>query len=359
MAKSKEFEPSGAACERIVLAGVGRDGASIVHRIDGLPDVVSKLFLTASPTRAISASPGGVRIRRHAGQCDELKAALAGAQMLAALGSVAGREGWFAPELISLAQDMGMLTVAVLVEPLLSRSPHKGESSGRLTKEIVKCADATVLFPAGQHAGAAATLSEALDSWTRRLSASVRGLLAAAAADDAMDMDFADVAAVLSGHQRATVGAGAGKTVEDALRDAAKKALAPPAELKTAGSVLAHVAGDRDMPLNDALRVLPVLEHLFPRAEVGCGVSVGEDLDEIRATIIAGKLEGRAVSSKEGSRTLPTESPFFKVGDPTVYDGENLDIPAFVRKDVTLPGSPSRLVPAQQMLFGARSPRRP
>ena len=141
------------------------------------------------------------------------------------------------------------------------------------------------------------------------------------------------------------------ETVENALRDAAKNALAPPAELETAHCVFAHVVGDREMPLDDARRVLPVLESLFPKAETGCGISVDEAASGIQATIIAGKLEGPVVNPAERRRTLRAESPFFKVGNPTVYDGENLDIPTFIRADVRLPGSPPRPVPEQGSLF--------
>jgi hypothetical protein len=54
---------------------------------------------------------------------------------------------------------------------------------------------------------------------------------------------------------------------------------------------------------------------------------------------------------------MRAESPFFKVGDPSVYDGENLDIPAFIRRDTQLPGGPPQPVPSQITLFdGAGKP---
>lgn len=351
MTKSSARQPAASARNGIVLAGIGRDGSSLVHGFDNLPGVVNMLFLTASPTRALVGSSSVLPIRATGSWRDELRAALAEARMVVAVAAVCGRESAFAPEVLALCRSEGALAVAVLVEPILSHSPHKGDAAAELTKDTIRSADATMLFPAGPEAGAAISLSEALADWTRRLATAMRGLLFAAAADDAMDMDFTDVAAVLSGHCRATIGAGTGKTVENALRDAAKNALAPPAELETAHCVFAHVVGDREMPLDDARRVLPVLESLFPKAETGCGISVDEAASGIQATIIAGKLEGPVVNPAERRRTLRAESPFFKVGNPTVYDGENLDIPTFIRADVRLPGSPPRPVPEQGSLF--------
>ena len=339
----------------IILAGVGRNGASFVHGLDALPDAVAKLYITASPTREIETSPTLLRVRGDGEWKDALRAALAGTHLLVAVAAVTGREETFTPEVTAVAHREGALAVAILVEPLLATSPRRGKTPNRLVKGVIRSADATVLFPARQQYGAALTLREAMGRWTERLSDTLRGLLIAATADDTINMHFADIAAVLSGHCVATVGAGRGQTVEDTLRDAAKRALAPPAELATARSLVAHVIGNGAMSLDDARRVVPLLEHLFPKAEVSCGVSVRPDTGDIRATLIAGQLDTR---TEEGRRTLGTDPPFFKQGDPAVYGGENLDIAAFIRHDVVLPGALPRPVPAQRTLFDARTPAR-
>ena len=336
----------------IILAGIGREGSNIVHSLAIDDPRVRRLFVTGSPTRALSgAGEDLLTIRNDGAWRAEFQAAVSGSQMLVVVAAVTGREEASTPDVIALGRREGALAVAVLVEPLLSHSPHKSDAAEELTHQVMRAADATLLFPAEAQANAALTLSEALESWTERLNGSLLGLLSAACAENAMDMDFTDLAAVLSGHCRATVGAGRGKTVEDALRDAVKRALAPPAEVETAHCVFAHVVGDSEMPLDDARRVLPVLEHLFPKAQAGCGVGIDPERDEIHATIIAGKLEAAAVRNDSERRTLQAESPFFKVGDPTVYEGENLDIPAFARKSVQLPGRPPQAVPSQKTLF--------
>lgn len=342
-------------CSSIVLAGVGRDGASIVNRLGGLPPAVRKLFLTASPPQAVSQSPALLRIRRDAGRHDELKAAVAGAQMLVAVATVVGREGALMPELVELARRQGALAVAVLVEPLLTGAPHRGDAAARMVADVTRSADATIVVPADVHPSASLSICEAIEGWTERLYSSVGGLLATAAAEDAMNLHMADIAATLSKHCRASVGVGSGQTVGEALRDAAANNLAPPAELETARSVIAHVIGGGDMPLDEARRTVSALELLFPKADVCCGVSIHEGVAQISATIIAGKLDVGAARSRARKRTAQAESPFFKVGDPTVYDGEHLDIPAFVREDVTLPGASPRPVPAQTTLFDGAS----
>jgi len=328
---------------------MGREGCSFVHALDVGP-AARKWFITGSPTRSILASPDLLPIRGDGGWRDELKGRLRGEPFLVLVSAVTGREEGFTPEVVALARKAGAHTVAVLFEPLLSRSPQKGETAAELTKDVTRAASATMVFAAGPHAGSALTVGEAMQRWTERLSTCVQGLVQVAAVDNAMDMDFTDIAEVLSGHCRATVGAGAGKTIEDALCDAAKRALAPAVELHSAHAVFAHVICDQDIPLDDARRVNPVLERLFPNAEVGHGLSMDEQQDDIRATIVAGKLDADA-ASRRGGRRGPLESPFFKVGDPTVYEGENLDVPAFIRRDVPLPGSPPQAVASQATLF--------
>lgn len=354
MSKSSPHTPEPVR-DGIVLLGVGRDGASFVHDLNDVPDVVRKLYVTASPTRPIAGSPALLPMRGPVDWRRGLGAALAGAQMLVTVAAVTGREETFVPEAAALGREQDALAVAILVEPLLTNSAYKAEAAARLAKEVSRSADATVLFPAGPQAGAGPTLSEAMANWSQRLSASVRGLLVAAAANDGVNMDFTDIAAVLSGHCRASIGAGRGQTVEDTLRNAAKNSFAPAAQLETARSVFAHVVGGRNMPLDDARRVSPILEHLFPKAEIRHGISIDEDLGETRATILAGKLASGAGRWKERKRTQQAGPPFSNVGDPTVYDGENLDIPAFVRQDVNLPGAPARPVPAQKTLFEGSS----
>jgi cell division GTPase FtsZ len=275
---------------------------------------------------------------------------LPGIEVFVAVAAVTGREeAIVVPEALQLARQAGALSVVLLFQPLLSRSDCKTERASALTQDIQRIADATIVFPAGPNAGQALTAREAMESWRRRLSTALSGLLGAAAAESSMEVDFVDIKNVLSGHCRATVGAGTGKTVQDALRNAAKNTLAPPAEVATARRVFAHVIGDSGMPLDDARRVLPVLQELFPGAECGCGVAVDSDLRDIHATIIAGRLD--AHSDVPVRRTLPTESPFFRIGDPALYDGIPLDVPTFARLHVELPGRPPAPVPVQRSLF--------
>ena len=342
--------PHEPVCSHIVLAGVGRDGAMIVSRLDALPPAVRTLFLTASPTQAVSQSPALVRLRSDGSGREELKAALTGAEMLVIVATVVGRETALAADVLELGRREGALAVAVLVEPLLSGAPHRSDAAGQTVSAVTRAADATIVVPADDQAVAAMNISEAFDGWNKRLYSSLRGLLATAAAEDAMNLHMEDVAAALSKHCRASVGVGSGQTVEEALREASANSLAPPEQLETTRSVLAHIVAGGDMPLDEARRTVFVLEHLFPKADVCCGVSIREGEAEISATLIAGRLDV-AARSRAKRRTAQAESPFFKVGDPTIYDGEHLDVPAFLRRDVALPGAPPRPVPAQTTLF--------
>ena len=352
MTRSEASQPADLVCRRIALAGLGRDGAAIVHALDSLPAAVNRLYLTASPTQAIAESPALLRLRATDDWEEGLRAALAETQMLVLVAAITSREGTFAPAVMSLARELGTLAVAVLVEPLLAASPHRSEAALQMIKDVTRTADATIVVPAALHPLPSLSISEAISRWNQRLAESLCGLLATASSEDALNMDFADVAAVFAQHCRATVGVGTGETVEEALRDAARQCLAPAVELETASTVLAHVIVGSDIPLEDAHRAGPILEQLFPKAQAASGISVNQSLPEVHATLLAGRLDPAAVTS-EKRRTTPAESPFFKVGDPSVYEGENLDIPAFVRQDITLPGGPPRLVPAQKTLFEA------
>ena len=142
--------------------------------------------------------------------------------------------------------------------------------------------------------------------------------------------------------------------MEEALRTAAQRALASATELETARSLAVRLVGPKDMALDEARRATPILEHLFPKAEMACGFALSGTARTIQATLIAAKLDAASGTHHRG---VQSDSPFFKVGDPTMYDGENLDIPAFVRKEIALPGSPPKVVPEQKTLFDNREPQ--
>jgi len=239
---------------------------------------------------------------------------------------------------------------AFLVEPLLAGVQNKPDSLTESITTVTRAADATILALSHLHPPPSASLSEAVAQWNERVRENIYELINAAASTDALGADFNDMAKVLSGNSRATIGVGRGSVIEEAIQSACKQALALPHELETACSVLAHLKVGSDVPLDDARRVVPFLEQIFPKAEVANGLTVLDDFDGVEAVINAAKLDGGALQAQR-RQMADLESPFFRVGDPTVYEGENLDIPAFVRKGVPLPGMPPRAVPEQKTLF--------
>ena len=338
----------------VVVAGVGRDGASIVAGLTNVPASVSRVFVTGLPTKAIADLPELLLVRASDNWRGEAERRLAGARMVVAVFTMNCRERAFALELLELGKKQGAVTVAVVVEPLFAARSQWDGNSDQVVKEALRGSDAVIVAASEMHPPATLGITEALEMWNGRLVGALHGLLTAAAATDAMNADFSDLAEILSLSSRATVGCGCGEGIEEALADAARNSLALTVELETASSVLAHVVVGGQVPLDNVRRAEAALEQLFPKAAVRCGISIDEAGSDVRATIIAGKLDGDAARNATRKRTAPAESSFLVVGDPTVYDGENLDAPAYIRKDLLLPGGPPRPVPAQKTLFESK-----
>ena len=334
----------------IFVVGIGREGSSIVNGLAELPACVEKMFVTASPAQPVAESQDFINVGSNADWLAELESRTTGAKFVLVVAGVPCREAGLAVETLAATRARKIPAVALLVEPLLAGTSHKFETLVETITAVTRAADATLLALSHLHPPASASISEAVAQWNERVRENIKELICAAASTDALGADFADLAKVLSGNSRATIGVGRGVVVEEAIQNACKQALAMPNELETACSVLAYVTVGADVPLDDARRVAPFLEQIFPKAEVANGLTVLDGFDGVEAVIIAAKLDGGALQMQK-RQMVELESPFFKVGDPTVYEGENLDVPAFVRKGVPLPGGPPRPVPEQKTLF--------
>jgi cell division protein FtsZ len=173
-----------------------------------------------------------------------------------------------------------------------------------------------------------------------------------------INLDFADVKAVMTGAGSALMGIGhaAGETRAE---EAAKAAISSPlleSSIEGAKGVLLAIAGPSDMALHEVNRAAETITKVaHPDANIIFGAVIDDALgDEVRVTVIAAgfdKLGGNGRTAKNGriarviesqqsktaSEAAPTlledEEEVFKPAPPTVvFDAEeDLDIPDFLK----------------------------
>jgi cell division protein FtsZ len=154
-----------------------------------------------------------------------------------------------------------------------------------------------------------------------------------------INVDFADVKAVMEDAGSAVMGIGRGSG-EHRAKQAAEKAIASPlleTSMDGARGVLLSIAGPSDMTLmevNDAATV--IADHSDSDANVIFGATIDDALgEEVRVTVIAAGFERRPASrpglfSEPSSRVSLPEATMPGPA-PAAPAGEDLDIPEFVQ----------------------------
>lgn len=272
---------------------------------------------------------------------DEIHEVVKGADMVFITCGLGGGVGTGASSIVAeAAKDAGALTVGVVTKPFTFEGSQRtliAESGHKHLKEKV---DTLITIPNDR-------IFQIIDKKISMLSAfsivddilrqGVQGISELITVPGIVNVDFADVKAIMQDAGSALMGIGRA-TGENRAIEAAKAATnSPLLELSIDGAkgVLLNVTGDADMSMieiNEAASV--VTETIDAEAKVIFGAVVDSNLKkgEIKVTVVATGFE-------EGTRlTKPeSESKPIKPAKPTkktieLEEEDLLDIPAFIRK---------------------------
>jgi cell division protein FtsZ len=150
-----------------------------------------------------------------------------------------------------------------------------------------------------------------------------------------INLDFADVKAVMSGQGHSLMGIGFGSGDQRAA-DAARDAVASPlleTTIDGARGILLNITGGSDLTLHEVNEAAEIVRASADKdANIIFGMVIDEKMSgEVKVTVVATGFTVSPESSREleeqYSRPAPAEEvPAFKGFDPS-----NLDIPAFLR----------------------------
>jgi cell division protein FtsZ len=157
-----------------------------------------------------------------------------------------------------------------------------------------------------------------------------------------INLDFADVKAIMSGQGAALMGIGFGNG-DTRAADAARDAVASPLlETTIAGAkgILLNVTGGPDLTLyevNEAAQL--VSESADPDAQIIFGTVIDEHMKgEVKITVIATGFTGQidvlgTLAYEPAARSVMAGAPAFTIGgrSSSPPNADDLDIPAFLR----------------------------
>lgn len=371
---------------KIIVVGVGGGGNNAVNRmIDeqlcGVDFVavntdIQALQLSKAPlkiqigeksTRGLGAGANPeVGSKAATESHDELAQAIKGADMVFVTAGMGGGTGTgAAPVIAGIAKELGILTVAVCTKPFRFEGKTRMKNAENGIETLKKVVDTIIVIPNEKLLGIIdrkTTFQDAFKQADAVLLQAVQGISDTIYTPGIINLDFADVSAVMSNKGLAHIGIGRAKG-DNKAEEAAKIAISSPlleTTIDGARDMLINISGDMNMSMMDANEAIELIqESTGNEANIIYGQIIDETLeDEIVITVIATgfseSISSSAVvrgvqtikeevvkeipkeesisTSTETEKVLeaPTPSAPKRVENP--FDDKEIDIPVFLQR---------------------------
>jgi cell division protein FtsZ len=377
-----EIKPDIETFAKIKVVGVGGSGGSAVNRmiqskIKGVEFVAIntdvqalhhsfapvKLHIGRSITRGLGAGMDPDVGRRSAEENqNEIRDLLKGADMVFITCGLGGGTGsGAAPIVADLAKEAGALTVAVVTKPFTFEGAQRHDIGDRAYDQLAENVDTIISIPNDRILQIIDKKTSLLDAFSivdDVLRQGVQGISELITTPGLINVDFADVKAIMANQGSALMGIGRASGENRAI-EAAKAAIASPlleVSVDGARGILFTVTGGPNMGMHEVSEAAKIITaSADPNAKIIFGAILNEGMkDDIKVTVIAtgfeDRKEAKTVASVIASGVF-SPTPFIKAkasasgqAEPSKSftpvtkaakkqeDGEDLEIPAFIRK---------------------------
>lgn len=220
---------------------------------------------------------------------------LKGADMVFVTAGMGGGTGTGASHIVAeCAKQLGALTVGVVTKPFTFEGRRRGLVAEKGIEALRSKVDTLITIPNDrlmQTIDRRTSLKQAFSYVDEILHQGVRGISDIISVNGAMNVDFADVKAVMSNSGNALMGIGTGKG-DNAAMDALNGAINSPLledKIDGATGLLINFVGGPDMTLFDIQEAATsASERVDVDANIITGMGIDESLgDEVRVTIVA------------------------------------------------------------------------
>lgn len=298
---------------RIIVVGTGGAGGNAMTRlmevgIEGAEtiaintDAQDLLYTDANRKILIGKDiTGGLgagndpRIGEEAAKEDEqeIKEALEGADMVFITCGLGGGTGTgSAPIIASIAKKLGALTVSVVTLPFSVEGMRRQKNAEKGLEKLRSSSDTVIVVPNDKLLEVAPQLpiGAAFKVADEILIRSVKGITELITRPGLVNLDFADVRAIMESGGVAMIGIGESDT-ENRAEEAVEEALTSPLlEVDTSGAhgALVNVTGSSSMSLTEAERVVEMVSNrLDPDSQVIWGAQIDDSLENtLRVMVI-------------------------------------------------------------------------
>lgn len=222
----------------------------------------------------------------------DLKQALAGADMVFITCGLGGGTGTgSAPIIADVAKKQGALTVCVVTIPFAMEGHRRYENAIIGLERLENTVDTLIVIPNDKLLELAPDLPlhTAFKVADEILTNAVKGIAELVTRPGLVNLDFADIRAVMGKGGVAMIGVGESDTKNRAV-EAVEKAVGNPlldVDISGANGALINVAGGSDMTLEEARKVVETIsEKLDEDARIIWGAQISEDLENTIRTML-------------------------------------------------------------------------
>jgi cell division protein FtsZ len=344
---------------QIKVVGVGGGGSNAVNRMieAGLRGVEFIAVNTDAQALMLSNAPMRVRIgdkltkglgaggdptvgsKAAEESSEDLVQALSGADMVFVTAGMGGGTGTgAAPVIARIAKETGALTVGVVTRPFSFEGARRGSMADQGLNALKQEVDTLIVIPNDrllQIVDKKASVKDALRVADDVLRQGIQGISELITVPGLINLDFADVRAIMSSGGSALMALGRASG-ENRAQEAAERAISSAlldVTIEGARGVLFNVRGGSDLTLFEVTEAADIVKRTtHPEANIIFGAVIDETMgDDIQITVIATGFEQQTKPvGKAASRPMP--------GSKTIdfpmrsVDSDDLDIPAFLRK---------------------------
>lgn len=331
-----QIKPEVESFARIKVVGVGGSGKNAInHMINSkvrgvefigintdaqdLHNTLSKkkIHIGKNVTRGLGAGMNPELGKRAAEETkEEIQEGLKGADMVfIACGKGGGTGTGAAPIIARVAKEMGALTVAVVTKPFFFEGQQRMRFAEQGIEELRKSVDAIIIIPNDRILNIIAKDTSAKQAFMmcdEILKQAVEGISDLITTPGVINVDFADIRAILENAGSALMGIGTASG-EKRAEEAAKSAINSPLldlSIHGAKGVLFSIAGGDDLTMFEIQEAAKIItESVDTNAKIIFGTVRDDKLkkNEIKVTVIASGFpeNGRKNLFQESERRIP------------------------------------------------------
>ena len=367
----------------IKVIGIGGGGGNAVNHMikQGLQGV--KFICANTDTQDLSSSPAEEKIQlgvetskglgagmnpeigkasaEEAG--DSIRTLLSDTNMLFITAGFGGGTGTGAsPVIARIAKEMDILTVGVVTKPFEWEGDERSALAEEGLQDLEQHVDSLIVIPNDrlQSLGERITLFNAFQAANEVLLNSVQGIVELVTVPGVINLDFADVKAVMGKKGRSIMGSSVASGPDRArlaIEQAINSPLLEDINLDGASGILLNVTVANDIEVSEFNQIGGILKsYTKNKAKVIAGTSLSRDLedDSIRVTVVATGLNtekpnknkeenrersfddlDRPITARNGLRQQKTRDMFESFQKPKSsgdQDEKLLDIPRFLKR---------------------------